>query len=71
VGIGKPTLFRYWKKLEEMNIVKVSRVFGKTKLYKLNEDSPIVKKIIELELMLADIASQKVIEEEKLLSIKA
>jgi DNA-binding transcriptional ArsR family regulator len=64
-GIGRPTLFKYWKKFEEMNIVKVSRVFGKTKLYKLNEENPIVKKIIELDLILADIASQKLIEEQR------
>ncbi len=58
-GIGKVTLFKYWKKIEEIGIVKVSRTFGKTKLYKLNEDNNIVKKLIELEFMLADIVSQE------------
>ena len=43
-GIGRVTLFKYWKKLERAEIVKVSGQFGKTKLYKLNEGSPIVKK---------------------------
>lgn len=64
-GIGKVTLFKYWDKLEEIGIVKVSRKFGKTKLYRLNEENPVVKRIIDLELALADFASQKVIEEQK------
>lgn len=57
-GIGRVTLFKHWNKLEEIGTVRVSRKFGKTKLYKLNEKSPIVKKLIDLELALADVASQ-------------
>ncbi|MBI4015659.1 MAG: hypothetical protein HY362_02990 [Candidatus Aenigmarchaeota archaeon] len=64
-GIGRLTLFKYWNKLDKTNIVKVSRIFGKTKLYKLNEESPVVKKIIELELTLADMASKEILESKK------
>ena len=64
-GIGKVTLFKYWSKLEEAGIVKVERKFGKTKLYKLDEENPVVKKIIELELALADRAARKIAEQEK------
>lgn len=62
--IGKVTLFKYWNKLEKIGAVKISRKFGKTKLYKLNEESPIVKKLIELELALGQIAANKVIEKQ-------
>jgi len=64
VGISKATLFKYFKKLEEAGIVKVSRKFGKTKLYKINIESPIVKRIIDLGLVLANEASIKITEKE-------
>lgn len=63
-GISKATLFKYFTKLEEAGIVKVSRKFGKTKLYKINTESPIVKRIIELGLVLANEASRKSVEKE-------
>lgn len=48
-GISKASLFNYWPELEKYNIVEVTRTFGKTRLYTLNAESPIVKKILELE----------------------
>jgi len=42
-GIARGTFFKYWKNFEKFGIVKVSRSFGKTKLYKLNEANPTVK----------------------------
>jgi len=47
--ISKASLFNYWKELEKYNIVNVTRSFGKTKLYTLNTESPVTKKILELE----------------------
>jgi len=47
--ISKASLFNYWPELEMYNIVKVTRTFGKTKLYTLNTESPITNKILELE----------------------
>ena len=43
-GIGYSTLKLFWKKLEENNIVKQTRIVGKAKMYKLNFSNPIVKK---------------------------
>lgn len=48
-GISKASLFNYWPELEKYNIVRVTRTFGKTKLYTLNNESMITKKILELE----------------------
>ena len=64
-GIGRVTLFKHWNKLEQAGIVKVSRQFGNTKLYKLDEKSPIVKRLIDLELALADFASGQIVETER------
>ncbi|MDP3741999.1 MAG: hypothetical protein Q8R15_01655 [Candidatus Micrarchaeota archaeon] len=58
-GIGRVTLFNNWNKVEKLGIVKETRRFGKTKLYKLNEQNAVVKKLIELELLLGEMASEK------------
>lgn len=48
-GVSKASLFNYWMELENQGIVKVTRAFGKTRLYTLNVNSPITQKILELE----------------------
>ncbi len=57
--ISRATLFNYWPQIEEQQIVKVTRRFGKTKLYTLNSKNPIVKKILELESALIGRALEK------------
>lgn len=47
--VSKPTLFKVWKTLEELGIVVETRKVGKARMYKLNEENPIVKKFIELD----------------------
>ncbi len=47
--ISKASLFNYWKELEKQDIVKVTRKFGKTRLYTLNTESVITKRILDLE----------------------
>ena len=50
--ISRAALFKYWKQIEEQEIVVVRRKFGKTKLYALNSKNPIVRKLLELESIL-------------------
>lgn len=47
--ISKASLFNYWSELETRKIIKVTRTFGKTKLYTLNTENPLTQKILELE----------------------
>ena len=47
--ISRASLFNYWNELERHGIIKVTRSFGKTKLYTLNSKNPITQRIIELE----------------------
>jgi len=47
--ISRASLFNYWEEIEKHGIVKVTRSFGKTKLYTLNTKNPVAQKIIELE----------------------
>ena len=48
-GISRASLFNYWKELDKYKIVTITRVFGKTKLYTLNTNSVITKRILDLE----------------------
>ncbi|MFH0713755.1 MAG: hypothetical protein V1722_04615 [Candidatus Micrarchaeota archaeon] len=57
-GIGRVTLFNNWNKIEKLGLVKETRRFGKTKLYKLDEANPVVKKLIELEILLGEKAAE-------------
>ena len=47
--ISRASLFNYWNEIEKHGIVKVTRRFGKTKLYTLNVKNPVTQKILELE----------------------
>ena len=57
--ISRASLFNYWSEVEKHNIVKVTRSFGKTKLYTLNTKNPVTQKIIELEKTLISEAMDK------------
>lgn len=49
-GISRPTLYRIWPVLDKNGILKVTRKYGKTQLYKVNEDNELVKVLIKLEI---------------------
>lgn len=64
LGMSRPTFFKYWRELEELGIFKVTRKIGKAKLYKLNEENEIVRKLIELNSLLCKRAMEEAIERE-------
>lgn len=64
VNIGRATFFKYWKELEEFGVVRVTRKIGKSKLYKLNEGSEVVKKLVMLDSALSKKAMEKAVEEQ-------
>ena len=48
-GIAWSTLHEIFPKLEKLGIVKKTRRIAQAKLYKLNEENPIVQELIELD----------------------
>ena len=48
-GIAESTVHRSWDKITRMNAVTESRKYGKTQLYKLNQDSNIVQQLFKLD----------------------
>ena len=65
-GISRASLFNYWSEVERHGIVKVTRSFGKTKLYTLNAKNPITQRIIELEKSLISEAMSKANKEKEI-----
>jgi len=48
-GIAESTVHRSWEKIERIDAVEKSRKYGKTQLYKLNQDSGTVKQLFKLD----------------------
>ena len=48
-GIGWSTLHGIWNEMEKNKIVKRTRTIGRAEMYRLNVESPVVKKFIELD----------------------
>ena len=63
--ISRASLFNYWNEIEKHGIVKVTRSFGKTKLYTLNSKNPVTLKIMELEKALIAEAMNKAVKKKK------
>jgi predicted AAA+ superfamily ATPase len=60
-GISKGALFKHWNKLEELNVIKVTKRFGRTKLYTLDKKNPFAKDFLNLEArMIEETAPKKV-----------
>lgn len=58
-GISRTTLSSAWENLEKNGLVKETREVGRAKMYKLNLNSPVVRKFIELDNAICDLyASQ-------------
>lgn len=49
LGMSKQTMHRYFGILEEMDMVKVNRTTNKTRFYKVNRSSPMIRTITEFE----------------------
>ena len=59
-GVGWNTLHSFFFRLAEKGIVRETRQVGRAKLYKLNTDSPVVKKLIEIN----NLVTSKAVDEE-------
>jgi len=62
--VGWSTIHGIWKRLEELNIVKFTRRVGKSKMYRLNEENSIVRKMIEIDASISEYYAQKITEKE-------
>lgn len=63
--IGWTTLHQFWSKLVKFGIVKKTRKIGRTELYKINLESPVVKKLIEIDIIISKSMIEKQMEKLK------
>lgn len=63
LSMGRGTFFEYWKELEGFNVVKVTRQIGRSRLYRLDEENEIVKRLLMLDSALCKRAMEKAVEE--------
>jgi predicted transcriptional regulator len=47
LGMSKQTLYKYFRDLEELEIVRATRKIGRATLYKINMENPMVKMLNE------------------------
>jgi DNA-binding transcriptional regulator GbsR (MarR family) len=52
LGMSKTTFYKVWRQLEKFKVVIPTRRYGKAQLFKLNEDSEVVKKLMILDFTL-------------------
>lgn len=52
--VGWSTLHGIWKILEKAKIVRLTRTVGRSKMFRLNEENPVVRKLIELDAKISD-----------------
>jgi len=48
-SIGRATLYRIWDNLTKNRIIVPTRIIGKAKLYKLNKENIVIKKLIDID----------------------
>ncbi len=65
-GVAWSTLNKVFPKLEKYGLVKQTRQIGRAKLYKLNEEKPMVRQLIELHLLISDNFIKKEISKQKI-----
>jgi len=49
-GISRPTLYRIWPFLERNGLIRETRRYQNTRLYKINEQNELAKVLIKLEI---------------------
>lgn len=57
--LSRATLFKVWPKLEALDLITATRTVGQAKMYKLNKQNLVVKKLMELDDAISEYFAQK------------
>lgn len=52
LGMSKTTFYKVWRQLEKFKVVMPTRRYGKAQLFKINENSTIIRKLMILDFTL-------------------
>ncbi|MBI2084234.1 MAG: hypothetical protein HYT70_01290 [Candidatus Aenigmarchaeota archaeon] len=59
-GISKTTFFNIWKDFVKFRILKSTRKYGKTQLYTIDKENTFVRRLLDLELALANEYAERI-----------
>jgi len=66
--IAWSTLHEFWSDLVKLGVVKKTRKVGRAELYKLNQENPLVKKLIEIDILVSKQLIQLELEKQKIVA---
>ena len=66
-GVGYSTLKTLMKELLKKGLIIQTRISGKSRMYKLNKDNPLVKKFVEFYWNITDVAVNEEVKKEKII----
>ena len=61
-GVGWSAFTRVWQQLLARNIIVQTRTIGNARLFKLNKENPVVRKLIKLDLEITKLETDKLFE---------
>ncbi len=61
--MGRVIFFKYWRELEKLGAVKVTRHVGRGTMYQLDRENDVVKQNIKLDMALARKTIEKAVKE--------
>ncbi|MGQ9718494.1 MAG: winged helix-turn-helix domain-containing protein [Nitrososphaerales archaeon] len=70
IQLSRRTLYKIWSNLERIGIVKTTRKIGKAKMYRLDTENEVVKKLIELDMALGKQAMEEAVKSEIKVSVQ-
>lgn len=65
-GVSWTTLHRVFPRILKLGIVKETREISRAKLYAINEENPLVKKLVKIRNGISDYFAQKELQKQKL-----
>lgn len=63
--IAWSTLHDFWPRLVKLNVVRRTRKIGRAELYKLNGSNPLVKKLLEIDMLVSQQHIEAELEKQK------
>lgn len=66
--IAWSTLHEFWPDIIRLGIVKKTRKIGRAELYKLDADNPLVKKLLEIDLLVSQQLMHRELEKQKVVA---
>ena len=58
-GVSRPTLYKMWDNFIQLGLIKKTRRIGNAQLYELDDENPIVKKMVQFDFSLSELVAHQ------------